>query len=79
KAQDNIIVNAKDGDVNIIAKEYREGELHERSKSSFGGMIKNEYKLEKDNLKIKSSEISANNMILDAKTINVEASKLKAN
>lgn len=65
--------------LNILAKTYKEGELHHTSKSSFGGMIKNEYKLEKDNLKIKSSEISANNMILDAKTINVEASKLKAN
>lgn len=65
--------------LNILAKTYKEGELHHTSKSSWGGMIKNEYKLEKDNLKIKSSEISANNMILDAKTINVEASKLKAN
>ncbi|MFY9084942.1 filamentous hemagglutinin N-terminal domain-containing protein [Aliarcobacter cryaerophilus] len=65
--------------LNILAKTYKEGELHHTSKSSWGGMIKNEYKYEKDNLKIKSSEISANNMILDAKTINVEASKLKAN
>ncbi|MDD2581708.1 MAG: DUF637 domain-containing protein, partial [Desulfuromonadaceae bacterium] len=65
--------------LNILAKTYKEGELHSTSKSSWGGMIKNEYKYEKDNLKIKSSEITANNMILDAKTINVEASKLKAN
>ncbi len=65
--------------LNILAKTYKEGELHHTSKSSLGGMIKNEYKYEKDNLKIKSSEITANNMILDAKTINVEASKLKAN
>jgi hypothetical protein len=65
--------------LNILAKTYKEGELHSTSKSSFGGLIKNEYKYEKDNLKIKSSQITANNMILDAKTINVEASKLKAN
>ena len=65
--------------LNILAKIYKEGELHHTSKSSFGGMIKNEYKYEKDNLKIKSSEITANNVILDAKTINLEASKLKAN
>ncbi|WP_418180295.1 filamentous hemagglutinin N-terminal domain-containing protein [Aliarcobacter lanthieri] len=65
--------------LNILAKTYKEGELHHTSKSSFGGLIKNEYKYEKDNLKIKSSQITADNMILDAKTINVEASKLKAN
>ncbi|MCG3650908.1 filamentous hemagglutinin N-terminal domain-containing protein [Aliarcobacter butzleri] len=65
--------------LNILAKTYKEGELHHTSKSSFGGMIKSEYKYEKDNLKIKSSQITADNMILDAKTINVEASKLKAN
>lgn len=45
---------------------------------SFGGLIKSEYKYEKDHLKIKSSEITADNMILDAKMINIEASKLKA-
>lgn len=65
--------------LNILAKTYKEGELHHTSKSSWGGMIKSEYKYEKDNLKIKSSQITADNMILDAKTINVEASKLKAN
>lgn len=65
--------------LNILAKTYKEGELHHTSKSSWGGMIKSEYKYEKDNLKIKSSQITADNIILDAKTINVEASKLKAN
>ncbi|MGE4457128.1 MAG: filamentous hemagglutinin N-terminal domain-containing protein [Arcobacteraceae bacterium] len=65
--------------LNILAKTYKEGELHHTSKSSWGGMIKSEYKYEKDNLKIKSTEITADNMILDAKAINIEASKLKAN
>ena len=65
--------------LSILAKTYKEGVVHHTKKSSFGGLIKSEYKFEKDNLKIKSSEITANNMILDAKTINLEASKLKAN
>ncbi|QOG13279.1 hemagglutinin repeat-containing protein [Arcobacter sp. FWKO B] len=78
KADKNIIVDAK-GDINIVAKEYKEGELHQTSKSSFGGLIKSEYKYDKDNLKIKSTEITADNMILDAKEINVQASRIKAN
>ncbi|MDR1460784.1 MAG: hypothetical protein LBI78_03995, partial [Campylobacteraceae bacterium] len=65
--------------LNILSKTYREGELHHTSKSSLGGLIKSEYKYEKDNLKIKSTEISAENIILDAKTINMEASRLIAN
>ena len=78
QARNEKIAHAENS-LNILSKTYKEGEVHHTSKSSWGGMIKNEYKYEKDNLKIKSSEISANNMILDAKTINVEASKLKAN
>ena len=64
--------------LNILAQIYKEGELHHTSKSSFGGMIKSEYKYENDHLKIKSSQIIADNMILDAKTINLEASQIKA-
>ncbi|MDY0366000.1 MAG: hypothetical protein RBQ81_09095, partial [Arcobacteraceae bacterium] len=64
--------------LNILAQIYKEGELHHTSKSSFGGMIKSEYKYENDHLKIKSSQITADNMILDAKTINLESSQIKA-
>ncbi|MEV9526664.1 filamentous hemagglutinin N-terminal domain-containing protein [Aliarcobacter butzleri] len=78
QARNEKIAHAENS-LNILAKTYKEGELHHTSKSSWGGMIKSEYKYEKDNLKIKSSQITADNMILDAKTINVEASKLKAN
>ncbi|QOG12847.1 filamentous hemagglutinin N-terminal domain-containing protein [Arcobacter sp. FWKO B] len=78
KAQEDKIAYAQ-GDINIVAKEYKEGELHQTSKSSFGGLIKSEYKYDKDNLKIKSTEITADNMILDAKEINVQASRIKAN
>jgi filamentous hemagglutinin len=64
--------------LNILSKTYREGEVYHTSKSSFGGLIESEYRYEKDNLKIKSTEITADNIILDAKTINMEASKIKA-
>lgn len=76
-AKENKIADAG-GTLNIYAKEYKEGELHQSSKSSFGGLIKSEYKYEKNNLKIKASEITAKNMILDAKQINIQASKIKA-
>jgi filamentous hemagglutinin len=31
-AQNNLLVNAKKGDLNILAKEYKEGELHQKKR-----------------------------------------------
>ncbi|MBE0497376.1 MAG: hemagglutinin repeat-containing protein, partial [Campylobacterales bacterium] len=38
-AQENIIVDAKE-DINVLAKQYKEGELHSVKKSSWGGLSK---------------------------------------
>lgn len=66
------------GNLNILAKDYKEEELHHSKSSSFGGLSKSEYKYEKKNQKVKSTEITAKNMILDAKQITILASKIKA-
>ncbi|MDN5108413.1 hemagglutinin repeat-containing protein, partial [Aliarcobacter butzleri] len=81
KAQDNIIVNAKDGDVNIVAKEYREGELHEKSKSSWGGLKKSLDISSTDALKLNSAllETQASNVVLTSgKDINILASEINS-
>ncbi|MCR1815313.1 two-partner secretion domain-containing protein [Aliarcobacter butzleri] len=81
KAQDNIIVNAKDGDVNIVAKEYREGELHEKSKSSWGGLKKSLDISSTDALKLNSAllETQASNVVLTSgKDINILASQINS-
>ncbi|MBL3520783.1 hemagglutinin repeat-containing protein [Arcobacter lanthieri] len=81
KAEDNIVVNAKDGDVNILAKEYREGELHERSKSSFGGLKKSLDIKSTDALKLNSALLetqAANVVITSGKDINILASQINS-
>ncbi|WP_051488686.1 two-partner secretion domain-containing protein [Aliarcobacter lanthieri] len=81
KAEDNIVVNAKDGDVNILAKEYREGELHERSKSSFGGLKKSLDIKSTDALKLNSALLetqAANVVITSGKDINILASEINS-
>lgn len=66
-------------ELNIVSKQYKEDELHHSSKSSFGGLIKNSYEYDNNTLKLKSSKLTASNMILDAKQININASHIKAN
>ncbi|NCB12272.1 MAG: adhesin, partial [Erysipelotrichia bacterium] len=81
KAQDNIIVNSKEADVNILAKEYREGELHERSKSSFGGLKKSLDISSSDALKLNSAllQTEASNVVLTSgKDINILASEISS-
>ncbi|MGE0052389.1 MAG: hemagglutinin repeat-containing protein, partial [Arcobacter sp.] len=81
KAQDNLIVNAKDGDVNIQAKEYREGELHQTSKSSFGGLKKSLDISSRDALKLNSALLetqAANVVITSGKDINILASEISS-
>lgn len=81
KAQDNIIVNAKDGNLNIVAKEYREGELHEKSKSSWGGLKKSLDISSTDALKLNSAllKTEASNVVLTSgKDINILASEINS-
>jgi len=81
KAQDNLIVNAKDGDVNILAKEYREGKLHQTSKSSFGGLKKSLDISSRDALKLNSALLetqAANVVITSGKDINILASEINS-
>lgn len=81
KADENIIVNAKDGDVNILAKEYREGELHQTSKSSFGGLKKSLDISSSDALKLNSALLetqAANVVITSGKDINILASEISS-
>ncbi|PIF03093.1 MAG: hypothetical protein CSA86_06290, partial [Arcobacter sp.] len=70
-----IIVN-KNGDVNILAKEYKVGELHHSKKSSLGGLLKSESTYEKDHLKIKSSKINPSNTIIVANNLNIQGTQL---
>lgn len=81
KAQDNIIVNAKDGNLNIVAKEYKEGELHEKSKSSWGGLKKSLDISSTDALKLNSAllKTEASNVVLTSgKDINILASEINS-
>lgn len=81
KAQDNIIVNAKDGNLNIVAKEYREGELHEKSKSSWGGLKKSLDISSTDALKLNNAllKTEASNVVLTSgKDINILASEINS-
>ena len=81
KADENIIVNAKDGDVNILAKIYREGELHQTSKSSWGGLKKSLDISSTDALKLNSAllETQANNVVITSgKDINILASEINS-
>ena len=78
KAKEKKIAYAKNN-LNIFSKSYKEASLKHTKTSSFGGLIKNEHKLEKDYLKIKSSELTADNIILNAKEINIQASNIRAN
>ncbi len=80
KADQNIIVDAKK-DIKVMAKQYREGELHSTSKSSWGGLSKSASMDRNDALKLKSADIKAiaNNIIFKSgDSIEVLASKLSA-
>ncbi len=81
KAKENIIVDAK-GDVNVVAKQYKEGELHQTSKSSWGGLVSSSTIDKKDALKLKSADIQAiakNIVFKSGDSVEVLASKLSAN
>ena len=65
EAENNILVDAKE-DVNVLAKQYRVGELHLSKKSGLGGLSKSISLRELDSLVLKSSELKtqAQNIIL---------------
>ncbi|MDD3597212.1 hemagglutinin repeat-containing protein [Sulfuricurvum sp.] len=80
KAADTIEVDAA-GDINVLAKEYREGELHSVKKSSFGGLIGSSTLDSKDALKLHEATLKteAKNIIMNSgKDINVVASNVSA-
>jgi filamentous hemagglutinin len=81
KAQDNIEVFAKEGDVNVLAKTYKEGELHQTSKSSWGGLKKSLDIKSNDALRLNSAllETQAANVVLrSGKDINILASEINS-
>ncbi|MDD2651904.1 MAG: hemagglutinin repeat-containing protein [Sulfurimonas sp.] len=80
KADENIIVDAK-GNINVVAKEYKEGELHQTSKSSWGGLKKSVSMDRLDNLNLKEAQLQteALNVILKSgKDINIIASDISS-
>ncbi|WP_428023614.1 hemagglutinin repeat-containing protein [Arcobacter sp.] len=80
KANENIIVDAKE-DINVVAKQYKEGELHYSSKSSFGGLISSASMDQKESLKLNSAELEAvgkNIVFKSGDSVKVIASKLSA-
>lgn len=80
KATDNIQVDAV-GDINILAKAYREASLHQESKSSFGGLVSSASLDSTDALKLREATVKteAKNIIMNSgKDINVVASDMSA-
>ncbi|MDO9305904.1 MAG: filamentous hemagglutinin N-terminal domain-containing protein, partial [Sulfuricurvum sp.] len=80
KAQENIQVDAG-GDINVLAKAYRQGELHQESKSSLGGLSKSVSidQLDALNLQAATLKTEAKNIIMNSgKDINIIASKVDA-
>ncbi|NLC27496.1 MAG: adhesin, partial [Campylobacteraceae bacterium] len=55
-AKDNILVDAKK-DINVLAKQYREGEMHHTTKSSWGGLSKSASMNRVDALSAKEAEL----------------------
>gem|GEM_PF-2209840 len=81
KAKDNIIVNAKDGDINVLAKEYRQGQLHLKDKSSLVGLKKSLDIKSSNTIKLNSAllETQASNVLLSSRNdINILASEISS-
>ncbi len=80
KADQNIIVDAKE-DINVVSKQYKEGGLHQTSKSSWGGLKKSVSIDKFDNLNLKEAQLQteALNVILKSgKDINIIASDINS-
>ncbi|WP_041959956.1 two-partner secretion domain-containing protein [Sulfurospirillum arsenophilum] len=55
-AKENIVVDAKQ-DINVLAKQYREGEMHSTTKSSWGGLSKSASMDRTDALNAKAAQL----------------------
>lgn len=80
KAAENIQVDAA-GDINVLAKAYREAELHQESKSSLGGLVSSASLDSTDAVKLHEATVKteAKNIIMNSgKDINVVASNVSA-
>ena len=80
KAQENIQVDAA-GDINVLAASYREAELHQESKSSFGGLVSSSSLDSTDAVKLHEATLKteAKNIIMNSgKDITVVASNVSA-
>jgi filamentous hemagglutinin len=80
KAAQNIQVDAA-GDINVLAKAYREAELHQKSKSSFGGLVSSASLDSTDAIKLREATVKteAKNIIMNSgKDITVVASEINA-
>lgn len=80
KAQENIQVDAS-GDINVLAKTYREASLHQESKSSFGGLVSSTSLDSSDVLKLHEATVKteAKNIIMNSgKDISIVASNVSA-
>lgn len=80
KANENIQVDAA-GDINVIAKEYREGELHYTKKSGFLGLSGSVSLDQADALKLHEATVKteAKNIIMNSgKDINIIASEVNS-
>lgn len=55
-AKENIVVDAKT-DINVLAKQYREGEMHSTTKSSWGGLSKSASMDRTDALNAKAAQL----------------------
>lgn len=79
-AQQNIQIDA-DGNINLLAKAYREASLHQESKSSLGGLKKSLSLDSTDAIKLHEATVktTAQNIILNSgKDINIIASEVNS-
>ncbi len=80
KAAQNIQVDAA-GDINVLAKAYREAELHQESKSSFGGLVSSASLDSTDAVKLHEATLKteAKNIIMNSgKDLTIVASNVSA-
>lgn len=80
KAQENIQVDAA-GDINVLGTSYREAELHQKSKSSFGGLVSSASLDSTDAVKLHDVTLKteAKNIVMNSgKDITVVASNMSA-
>ncbi len=78
EAKEDIRVRTR-GNFNIKSKESKELEIEGKNNLFFAGLNKNKKRKDKYKIDINASEISANNLVINAKELNVLASNIKTN